>query len=68
MKQQINELIGEQKHFKDECFEQVNELLKINKEKLSDEEKRLLEDSILLLENEISIRNSIISDLEKLLC
>ena len=67
MKQQISELIAEQRYFKDECFEQANELLKINKEKLSEEEKRLLEDSILVLENEISIRNSIISDLEKLL-
>jgi len=67
MKQQIENLIAEQKLYKLEVFEQANELLKINKEKLSEEEKRLLEDSILVLENEISIRNSIISDLEKLL-
>lgn len=67
MKEQIENLITEQRYFKDECFEQANELLKINKEKLSEEEKRLLEDSILVLENEIELRLGFINELEKLL-
>ena len=67
MKEQIENLIVQQKYFKDECFEQANELLKINKEKLSEEEKRLLEDSILVLEKEIELRLVFANELEKLL-
>lgn len=67
MRTEIEKLITEQKLYKAEAYEQCNELLKINKEKLSEEEKRLLEDSILLLSNEVNIRLGFITDLKNLL-
>lgn len=66
MKEEIKKLIEQQKTYKEECFEQANELLKINREKLSDEEKSLLKDSVLLLEKEIELRLVFINELEKL--
>jgi hypothetical protein len=64
MKEQIKNLIEQQKLARQEIFEQSNELSKINKSKLSKEDKRLLEDQLLLLEKEYQVRGWFINDLE----
>jgi hypothetical protein len=63
----IEILIEQQKLARQEIFEQSNELSKINKIKLSKEDKRLLEDQLLLLEKEYQVRGWFLNDLESLL-
>jgi len=67
MREKIEELIKELKLRKQEVFEESNELSQINKQKLCEDEKRILEDRLLLLEQEYSLRNSFICELHDLL-
>ncbi|WP_396180308.1 hypothetical protein [Flavobacterium sp.] len=67
MKYKMQELIYSHKNYKQEVYMLLNELSKINKNKLLKEEKKLLEDQLLLLEQEHHLRSVFISELESLL-
>jgi hypothetical protein len=67
MKEKIEELITQHKLAKDECFEQLQELSKLSDTKVTKIEKEMLKASIFFLEQELSLRKSIISDLESIL-
>lgn len=67
MIEKITELIHEHSLRNQEVFEQASELSKINKSKLSKEEKRLLEDQLLLLEQENNLRTIFIYELRDLI-
>jgi hypothetical protein len=67
MKEEIENLIAQHRLLKQEVFEELSELSKINDSKISEEEKEALRTSLFCLSNELSVRNSLISDLENLL-
>lgn len=66
MREQIENLIGEQKLFRLECFEMLQELNSIDTTKLSTKEKLELRESIIRNEEELSLRLGFINELEKL--
>lgn len=63
----LEKLIAEHKLAKEETWEQLNELSKIDTTKFSDKEKKDIEVSVLELQQELSLRNCFISDLNDLL-
>jgi len=63
----LEKLIAEHKLAKEETWEQLNELSKIDTTKFSDKEKKDIEVSVLELQQELSLRNCFISDLQDLL-
>jgi hypothetical protein len=67
MKDKIQELITQHKLSKQECFEQLQELSKLSHTKITKIEKEMLKASIFFLEQELSLRKSVISDLESVL-
>ena len=67
MKNKIQQLIEEQKLINLEVFELSSELSNIPKKSVSTKEWFDLTEKVLLLEQEYSLRNSFISDLENLL-
>jgi len=64
---EIKELIAEHQSFKDECFALLGELNQISNTKLSAEDRKSLEISIIKAEEELHFRNLFISQLEDLL-
>ena len=64
---EIKELIAEHQTHKDEVFGLLNELNQISNTKLSVEDRKLLEISIIKAEEELHFRNLFISQLEDLL-
>lgn len=68
MREQIEKLIAEETLYRLECFEMLQELNSIDTTKLSTKEKLDLRESIIRNEEEVSLRLSFISELEKLLC
>lgn len=67
MKEKIEDLIEHYRMRRYEIFEESNELSKMDITKLSKEDKDILKDKLLLLEQEYSLRNNIIFDLQDLL-
>lgn len=67
MREQIEYLINFHNSAKEEAWEELNELSKINSKKFLEEDKQLLKDRLLLLEQEYSMRGSFIRELEDLL-
>lgn len=63
----LEKLIAEHKLAKEETWEQLNELSKIDTTKFSDKEKKDIEVSVLELQQELSLRGCFISDLQNLL-
>lgn len=65
--EKLNKLIQEHKLSREECSIQLNELTEIDKTKFSKKEIKDIEDSILELEVEKSMRSLFISELQTLL-
>lgn len=63
----LEKLIAEHKLAKEETWEQLNELSKIDTSKFSEKEKKDIEVSVLELQQELSLRNCFLSDLQDLL-
>lgn len=63
----LEKLIAEHKLAKEETWEQLNELSKIDTTKFSEKEKKDIEVSVQELQQELSLRNCFLSDLNDLL-
>ncbi len=65
---EIKELIAEHQSFKDECFAYLQELNQISNTKLSAEDRKSLEISIIKAEEEYCWRGIMINQLKDLIC
>lgn len=63
----LEKMIENHKLLKEEVFEQLNELSKLDLSKFGEKEKQEIELSIYELELELSLRNAMLSDLRSLL-
>lgn len=67
MKQEIENLIAQHKLYRQEIFEELSELSKINDSKISEEEKEALNTTIAIRDIEYHLRGIFISELEILI-
>jgi predicted XRE-type DNA-binding protein len=67
MKEEIENLIAQHKLLRQEVFEELSELSKINDSKISKEEKEALNTTIAIRDMEYHLRGSFISELEILI-
>ena len=63
LKEDIKDLISKYKTLKEEVWEQANELSKVDKSKLNDEDREIIIDLSLLLETENRMYGIFINDL-----